>query len=266
MMKQMKNIATQTLFGAQEIKAYMKRATLTSFGITMGLFTSAFALGLYITSLSTSIIEKEAPIRNTPGTTVLIDYNTDNNTTIDLIPISIDVITTFIKGTQTVAGHFVAMPDMDMVIDASKIATVSQIGRSSATIGETDVDDIDQSIDVAFGEPENFTVDVDVAPAQQETFEEWEVSESPNVDISEISSNIVYPRIAKQAGIEGLVLLNVLVGSDGTIKNVKVEHSDNLLLNEAAISAVKRSTYTPAIQNGTPCACWISIPIEFRLN
>ncbi len=269
MMKQMKSIATKTLLGAQEIKVYMKRATITSFGITMGLFGAAFGLSLLVNSLMDEGIVLEPPLKFGSGTTVILPPS-ETNTTVDvpnLIQVPIDIYTTIVQGTQQVAGNFVAVPDMNIAIDAADIASFGKMSNAAAELGDTKLDDVSNLEDVVFGDKDDFVIDgTQIPPKPEEEYEEWEIAESPGVDVSQIASNIVYPRIAKEAGIEGTVILEVLIGPDGKIAKLKVINSDNAILNEAAISAVKKSTYTPGIQNGNPCACWVSIPIEFNLR
>ncbi len=271
MMKQMKSIATKTLLGAQEIKVYMKRATITSFGITMGLFGAAFGLSVLINALTPKEEIFEAPLSPEGHSKTVVTIYDDDVFEIpklsNLAKVPIDIYTTIVQGTQQVAGNFVAVPDMNIAIDAADIASFGKMSNAAAELGDTKLDDVSNLEDVVFGDKDDFVIDgTQIPPKPEEEYEEWEIAESPGVDVSQIASNIVYPRIAKEAGIEGTVILEVLIGPDGKIAKLKVINSDNAILNEAAISAVKKSTYTPGIQNGNPCACWVSIPIEFNLR
>jgi len=73
-----------------------------------------------------------------------------------------------------------------------------------------------------------------------------------------------YPLFAREARIEGDVLLHVLVGKDGHVKDIKVVRGVTGL-NDAAIDAVKMWIFKPALSNNKPVAVWIEIPIPFRL-
>jgi len=75
----------------------------------------------------------------------------------------------------------------------------------------------------------------------------------------------VYPEIARDAGIEGLVLVRVLVGADGTVLQVTLLRSV-LGLDEAALEAAKTAVFRPALQQGLPVQAWVVIPIEFSLR
>ena len=77
----------------------------------------------------------------------------------------------------------------------------------------------------------------------------------------------VYPELARQAGMEGAVLLSVLVGTDGAAIEVSVLRSDvTSAMEKAAIAAARLFKFRPATQNTVPVRARISIPIVFRLN
>ena len=74
-----------------------------------------------------------------------------------------------------------------------------------------------------------------------------------------------YPDIAREAGIEGTVLVRALVGADGTTQQVQLLQSV-LGLDEVALEAAKTAIFKPALQQGKPVAVWVVIPIEFDLH
>jgi|GEM_PF-3102488 len=88
----------------------------------------------------------------------------------------------------------------------------------------------------------------------------------PKVDIAQLQKYVVYPDLGLRAGIQGTVVVRALILSSGTISTIVVLSSDSDILNEAAISAVKKSVFTPAIQGNSPINCWITIPIVFQLR
>lgn len=72
-----------------------------------------------------------------------------------------------------------------------------------------------------------------------------------------------YPTPAKEAEIQGWVLLHVLVGPDGLARRINV-HRGVSELNAAAVDAVRRWTWQPARLAGRPVCVWIEVPVEFR--
>jgi len=75
----------------------------------------------------------------------------------------------------------------------------------------------------------------------------------------------VYPPLANQARISGVVRLNVIVGKDGTVENMTVE-SGHPLLVPAALEAVKQWVYKPTLLNGQPVevVTQVEVPFEFH--
>jgi len=74
-----------------------------------------------------------------------------------------------------------------------------------------------------------------------------------------------YPPVAKDARIQGDVLLDAVIGTDGHIENLKVV-SGNALLVSAAMNAVKQWTYRPTILNGQPVKVATEIMVHFSLS
>ena len=74
----------------------------------------------------------------------------------------------------------------------------------------------------------------------------------------------VYPEPAKQARIQGLVIIEVVVGGDGAPKNISVV-AGHPLLQQAAIDSVKDYRYRPLVINGAATEFLTSITVPFRL-
>jgi protein TonB len=75
-----------------------------------------------------------------------------------------------------------------------------------------------------------------------------------------------YPEMARRAQLEGTVLVKVLVGPDGSVKDAIVIQSVNPLLNKAAIDAAKRCKFIPGKQRNIPVKAWMALPFSFKLN
>jgi len=74
-----------------------------------------------------------------------------------------------------------------------------------------------------------------------------------------------YPTEAGRARIEGTVVLMAVIGTDGTVKDVRIE-SGLPLLAQAAIDAVKQWRYKPYVINGEPVEVDSRITINFNLS
>ena len=77
-----------------------------------------------------------------------------------------------------------------------------------------------------------------------------------------------YPPLARRAGVEGKVLLWVLVSIEGGVREVRVHEESNpgYGFGEYAARAARRAAFAPAISNRQPVRCWVSIPVVFELE
>jgi TonB family protein len=65
-----------------------------------------------------------------------------------------------------------------------------------------------------------------------------------------------YPRLARSRGREGRVLVQVLVGPEGTVEDAKIVSSAGRIFDRAAIEAVRQWRYTAPTSNGVPVRTW----------
>ena len=77
--------------------------------------------------------------------------------------------------------------------------------------------------------------------------------------------NPVYPPLAKQARISGVVHLAAIISKDGTIQDLKVISGHPLLI-PAALEAVKQWVYQPTLLNGEPVEVSTQIDVNFTLS
>jgi len=75
-----------------------------------------------------------------------------------------------------------------------------------------------------------------------------------------------YPEEARDAGIEGKVIVVVVIGEDGSVTEAKVMKSVHELLDKAALDAATQMTFTPAYIDGTPVKVQMAVPYQFTLS
>ena len=76
-----------------------------------------------------------------------------------------------------------------------------------------------------------------------------------------------FPRLAKQAGITGTVVVKMLVDETGNVlKVILAKSSGTQALDDAALGAAEKCKFSPAIQNGRPVKVWVTFPYEFVLK
>jgi protein TonB len=73
-----------------------------------------------------------------------------------------------------------------------------------------------------------------------------------------------YPPLAKQARIQGSVVLQAVIGKDGTIQNLRAVSGHPMLI-PSALDAVKQWKYKPYFLNGEPVEVDTQVTVNFTL-
>ncbi len=135
-------------------------------------------------------------------------------------------------------------------------------------------------------ESEDFAEDITIEETVLDEYVEWDVPpmteddadsrvrfiayDEPPVPIggyAAIVEKLVYPPVAREAGIEGTVILQVFVNAKGFVEDVVVQKGiPGTGLDEAAVGALKQIRFKPAKQRDRPLGVWIAIPIRFKLG
>jgi protein TonB len=75
----------------------------------------------------------------------------------------------------------------------------------------------------------------------------------------------VYPQGARDAGVQGVVILEAVIATDGSVKSVAVLRSVPLL-DQAAVDAASQWRFEPARLNGEPTEVVMTLTINFTLQ
>ncbi len=75
----------------------------------------------------------------------------------------------------------------------------------------------------------------------------------------------VYPAIAREAHVQGVVTLQATIAKNGTIENLRVVNGP-AMLQQAAINAVKAWRYRPYLLNGEPVEVETTVNVDFSLG
>jgi protein TonB len=84
--------------------------------------------------------------------------------------------------------------------------------------------------------------------------------------IKAIQEKIIYPEIAKRAGVEGKVYILAFVDESGTVTKAQVLKGIGAGCDEAALDAVLKTKFKPGKQRGKPVKVQVSIPVIFKLQ
>jgi protein TonB len=151
------------------------------------------------------------------------------------------------------------VPDAE-VSSETTIATQTEMSQMTSLVGgegmgEGSVIQVEQPVQ----QTDNIVVEEDKLPDVGEFIP---VEEQP-VPVEQPKP--VYPEIARRAGIEGVVFIQILVDKTGKVRDVKIVKGPEMF-HESAKEAAWKSVWRPAIQNQKPVAVWVAYPIRFTLK
>ncbi len=136
------------------------------------------------------------------------------------------------------------------------------------------------SIPVA-SEDEFFDEDITIEDTDLEDFDDWEAPASNNNMKFEyiarevepqpypgfrVEDFVEYPELAKEAGIEGRVIIAAFINKKGQAKNCYIVKGVFESLDQEALKAVQKSRWIPAKQQGKRIGVWVNIPVSFKLK
>lgn len=163
----------------------------------------------------------------------------------------------------------------NIIIETVDIPETQQIRRPPppprpAVPIETESDDVPDDVTIASTDLdlEDITFDLPPKPSNdtEETFEEeilefFMVENKPEV-VKQVPPQ--YPEVARRAGIQGSVILKVLIGTQGQVEQATVLRGKEIL-QKAALEAIYQYQFKPARQNDKPVKVWLTMPIRFQL-
>lgn len=88
---------------------------------------------------------------------------------------------------------------------------------------------------------------------------------STNPELQE-GSIPAYPEEAREAGIEGIVIVEALIDERGNVFAADIISSPDERLNEATLEAVSQWKFSPATEDGTAIMKVVRIPVNFNLT
>ena len=138
---------------------------------------------------------------------------------------------------------------------------------------EAPTDNVLNDIDISSTELDvNANVGAPPPPKQEKKEEEpqyfvaVEQMPEPIGGIADIQAKIVYPEIAKRAGVEGRVYINAFVDEHGNVTKAIVLKGIGAGCDEAALKAVEATKFKPGRQRGKAVKVQVSVPVIFKLS
>lgn len=97
-------------------------------------------------------------------------------------------------------------------------------------------------------------------------YSSYKVDVPPRIlNYEEVREYMGYPEVAKNAGIQGQIVLKVLVSEEGKYVRHEVEKDFHPLLRISCESFVPFLQFRPASHDQKKVSCWMSVPFDFEL-
>lgn len=145
-------------------------------------------------------------------------------------------------------------PVKPVLVVGLSMSSTSSAGGFAAPVGNT-----------LYGKTEDKATD----PAEVKTYSApryvpvYQVDTAPSV-ASEVK--IPYPEEARRAGVEGTVTLSITVDASGKVVKAKVLSGPGYGLDEAALVAIQKFKFKPAIKDGEPVSTEMKYAYTFLLD
>jgi len=254
-------------YGAYALRNSYKRNLTFALLITILVFTISVSSPLF---LRESYNEKPGPKLNNTGT-IPIDLQNpgaikDENEIAKLneaITKSFDVKTIQFLVPRVVPEETFIEEVSFPTIDEMKDRAISTETREGNTTGDnlllfenvTEYQPIETSETTQKPEPFSFVEEMPSFPGGEEAL------------LSFMSTNIIYPEIAKRAGVEGKVFIGFIVEPNGSITEIQLIKGIGAGCDEEAIRVLKLAgDWNPGRQNGKSVRVRMTIPFSFQLR
>lgn len=154
------------------------------------------------------------------------------------------------------------------VADEDQMKSQEELTESKVTISIADVQGTDEEGGVLV---EDLKQVVTEAPVEEEVFDMVEQAPQfpggPAELMAWLGKNIRYPVIAQENGIQGRVICQFVVGSDGSVRDVKVMRGVDPSLDKEAIRVIQSMPkWIPGRQNGKAVSVRYTLPVTFKLQ
>lgn len=137
-------------------------------------------------------------------------------------------------------------------------------GRDLAMTVKLEIGSLTDNVDVQAKGATKASLSTDAASKPKPT----RIRIGGNVEAAKVLTKVqpIYPESAKAAGVQGTVVLHVIVSKDGRPLQLEVVNSEvNPDLARAAVEAVSQWRYQPTLLNGEPVEVDCTISVNFKL-
>ena len=157
---------------------------------------------------------------------------------------------------------------LDPLCDKEAMRVIKMMPKWTPGIRDGKPVDVYYSLPVTFKLRKTETVN-EIDSIIKANAEDIEMPQFPGGDaalLKYLKNNISYPYEEMMRGIQGTVLLELIVGPDGSVANIKVAQSADPILDKEALRVAKAMPkWIPGKQNDKPIYVYYTLPITFKL-
>lgn len=159
----------------------------------------------------------------------------------------------------------------DSKVDEEKeMKSIEELTESKVQISIANVEGSDDKNAVDIAELKEHKVIVEEKEPEKPFQSVEQMPQFPGGDaelLKYVSSNLRYPTIAAENGIEGLVVVRFVVNKDGVVSDAEVLRSLDPSCDKEAIRVVRSMPkWVPGKQNGRNVAVYYTLPVRFQLQ
>jgi len=261
-------IETRMQYGAPELKKNFKK--FASRGLIFAIVIHAFLIGTYIVTLYIEQVQLEKQLQIKRDIELKDIQTQDASKEEENTPPPPDLEVKqpdALKDMSALTPEPVAKEKADLET-IKKVEETEKIKAFVSSEGSENADPNKETgkLQVNLQKTEEKQVKEEKKEKVTKTYQQFEVDKPPvAVNLGQVKGSMRYPEIAKSSGIEGKVTVKVLVGPDGSVVQVGGYSGPDVFRDEVS-SKVMSLQFTPALQQGQPVRCWVSVPFSFTLT
>ena len=250
-------------YGAYELRKYSPRRHLTAYVVIIGCVVLAMVLPAFVRFL-TPVKAQEKMVTVTELSDLKMDLpevKEENKIVAVNVPPPPTLKTT-IKFTAPV------IKKDEEVREEDEIKTQDEVNQAKAAISVADVKGNDEENGKDIADLEDHKL---IVASEDEVFQV--VEQAPEYPggmaalMKWIGKEIKYLSIAQEMNIEGRVIVQFVIGRDGSVRDVQVLRTVDPTLDKEAVRVVKAMRkWIPGRQRGEPVSVRFTLPITFKLQ
>lgn len=156
------------------------------------------------------------------------------------------------------------------VLTSKTQGALDNVDKPVSHEGTDDPDKVTAGLDDVISKDKNIGDKIDkeqpVKVKDDKPLNSYQVDKAPiAVNLSSVRGSMKYPEIARQVGTEGTCTAKILVGTSGEILKVASISGPDVFYGEIQ-DKIMNLQFTPALLNGEPVKCYVSVPFKFSLN